>query len=70
MIDVHLHLPQVRRRRMDRVLVSMVCAIVSLLTGKCVLPTTAMTGEVSPVGGIKDKVLGAHRAGANRVILP
>ncbi|KAN0118143.1 Lon protease (S16) C-terminal proteolytic domain containing protein, partial [Russula decolorans] len=53
-----------------------VCAIVSLLTGKCVPPTIALTreitlrGRVSPVGGIKEKVLGAHRAGANRVNLP
>ncbi|KAH9044891.1 Lon protease C-terminal proteolytic domain-containing protein [Lactarius deliciosus] len=54
----------------------MVCAMVSLLTGKRVPPTTAMTdeitlrGRVSPVGGVKEKVLGAHCAGANEVIVP
>jgi len=59
-----------------------VSAIVSLLTGKCVPPTTAMTGEVRmsettmcynhaprPVGGVKEKVLGAYRAGATKVIV-
>ncbi|KAF8487020.1 ATP-dependent protease La [Russula ochroleuca] len=77
MIDVHLHLPAAAQKKDGPSAgVAMVCAIVSLLTGKCVPPTTAMTGEitlrgrVSPVGGIKEKVLGAHRAGANRVILP
>ncbi|KAH9039666.1 ribosomal protein S5 domain 2-type protein [Lactarius pseudohatsudake] len=56
--------------------VAMECAMVSPLTGKCVPPTTAMTGEitlrgrVSPVGGVKEKVLGAHRAGANKVVVP
>lgn len=47
-------------------------AFVSLLTDRPVPPTTAMTGEitlrglVTPVGGIKEKVLGAHRAGIKR----
>ncbi|KAI9459929.1 ATP-dependent protease La [Lactarius psammicola] len=77
MIDVHLHLPAgAQKKDGPSAGVAMVCAIVSLLTGKCVPPTTAMTGEitlrgrVSPVGGVKEKVLGAHRAGANKVIVP
>ncbi|KAN0118136.1 Lon protease (S16) C-terminal proteolytic domain containing protein [Russula decolorans] len=77
MIDVHVHLPAgAQKKDAASAGVPMVCAIVSLLKGKCVPPTTALTGEitlrgrVSPVGGIKEKVLSAHRAGANRVILP
>ena len=52
------------------------CAFVSLLTGACVPTNVAMTGEVTlrgrvgPVGGIKEKVLGAHRAQVTKVILP
>jgi ATP-dependent Lon protease len=54
----------------------MVTALVSLLTGRPVRPRVAMTGEISlsgivlPVGGIKEKVLGAKRAGIREVILP
>jgi len=56
--------------------VTIFTALVSLFTGRRVRPDTAMTGEatlrgrVLPVGGIKAKVLAAHRAGIKRVILP
>jgi len=77
MIDVHLHLPSgAQKKDGPSAGVAMVCAMISLLTGRCVPPTTALTGEitlrgrVSPVGGVKEKVLGAHRAGANKVIVP
>jgi ATP-dependent Lon protease len=54
----------------------MATALVSLLTDRCVRPYTAMTGEITlsghalPVGGIKEKVLAARRAGVHDVILP
>lgn len=54
----------------------MTSALASLMTGRRVRPDTAMTGEITlsglvfPVGGIKEKVLAAHRAGIRRIILP
>lgn len=51
-------------------------ALISLFSGKAVPPTIAMTGEISlrgrvmPVGGIKEKLIGAHRAGVKTVLLP
>ncbi|MBV9908979.1 MAG: endopeptidase La, partial [Hyphomicrobiales bacterium] len=54
----------------------MFMALVSLLTDRTIRSDTAMTGEISlrglvlPVGGIKEKVVAAHRAGLKRVMLP
>ncbi|MFL6211155.1 MAG: endopeptidase La [Pyrinomonadaceae bacterium] len=56
--------------------VAMTVALASLLTGRRVNSNTSMTGEITlsglvfPVGGIKEKVLAAHRAGIRRIILP
>jgi ATP-dependent Lon protease len=56
--------------------VTMVTALVSLFTGRPVKNTVAMTGEVTlqgnvlPIGGVKQKLLAAHRAGITEVILP
>ena len=54
----------------------MTTALVSLLTGRAVDPGVAMTGEVTlsgrvlPIGGLKQKLLAAHRAGLTTVIIP
>ena len=56
--------------------VTMTTALVSLLSGETVRPSVGMTGEVTlqgrvlPIGGVKQKVLAAHRAGLTEVVLP
>ncbi|MGK0360903.1 MAG: ATP-dependent Lon protease [Bradymonadia bacterium] len=74
---VHLHLPSgAIPKDGPSAGVTIVVALVSLLTGTCMRQGIAMTGEITlrgvvlPVGGIKEKVLAAARAGMNVIILP
>jgi len=75
--DVHIHVPAgAVPKDGPSAGAAMVTALVSLLSGRQVQPRLAMTGEASlsgvilPVGGIKEKVLGAKRAGIKKVLLP
>jgi ATP-dependent Lon protease len=75
--DIHIHVPSgAVPKDGPSAGVAMVNALVSLLAGRPIRPRVAMTGEISlsgivlPVGGIKEKVLGAKRAGIREVILP
>jgi ATP-dependent Lon protease len=75
--DIHIHVPAGSTPKDGPSAgVAMFTALVSLLTARTVRGDTAMTGEISlqglvlPVGGIKEKVIAADRAGITRVLLP